>query len=168
MKKLMLAAAALLLAMPVTAEDADLSIPAEQKTLALDEGGGGKKDAGAPKAKAKKKAVKKKERGAGYKFKAQESSQYKFDGGAKPLTGGKTSAPKKKAKSKEESGYRFRQEGPGSSYRLDDDANPIGKSGPKKKPAPVKPAAVPAKKDAPPPYDDSLSVDKKVISLEGE
>ncbi len=173
MKKLALAAVAVLLTLPVMAEEADLSIPAEAKTLELAEKGGDKKREITIKTKGaesseKKKTYKKKGKGGGYKFKAQNSNQYKFDGGAEPLTGGKKSAPKEKAKKKEESGYRFRQDGPGSSYRLDDEANPIGKAGQKKKPASKKPAAATVKKESPPPYDDSLSVDKKVINLEGE
>jgi hypothetical protein len=168
MKTLMLAAAALLIALPAMAEEADLSIPAEKKTIELKDGSGEKKASVTIKSRPKKKSGKK-ERGAGYKFKAKSSGQYKFDGGAKPLTGGKKAAAKKKSKAPEDSGYKFRREGAKSSYKLDDEANPIGKSGTKKPPAPKKPAAKKkSAKEDPPPYDDSLSVDKKVISLEGE
>ncbi|KAF0127802.1 MAG: NAD-dependent DNA ligase LigA [Elusimicrobia bacterium] len=173
MKRLILAGAALLLSLPALAEDADLSIPAEQKTIELKDKDGDKKAGITIKTKGakestKKKSYKKKEKGSGYKFKAQDSTQYKFDGGGKPLTGGKKAAPKKKSKTPADSGYKFRQEGKGSSYKLDEEANPIGKTGAKKAPAPKKPAAKPVKNDVPPPYDDSLAVDKKMISLEGK
>lgn len=167
MKKLVLAGAALLLALPALAADADLSIPAEKKTIEAADNYAVKKSTAPAK---KKKTYKKKERGTGYKFKAQDGHLYKFDKNGKPLTGkGKKAAAKKKSKGAEDSGYKFRQDGGKSSYRLDDEANPIGKGGAKKAPAPKKPAAEKKTgKDAPPPYDDSLSVDKKVISLEGE
>lgn len=166
MKKLIFAGAALLLALPAFAADADLSIPAEKKTIEAADKDAVKKS---PVPAKKKKARKKKERGTGYKFKAQDGHLYKFDKSGKPLTGGKKAAAKKKSKGAEDSGYKFRQDGGRSSYRLDDEANPIGKGGAKKAPAPKKPAAEKKTgKDAPPPYDDSLSVDKKVISLEEE
>lgn len=170
MKVLILAGAALLLALPALAEDADLSIEADNKVVEVKEKDAAEKPAVKKKTKSRKKTYTRKKRGASYKFKAQDSHQYKYDKYGKPLTGKKkkSSAGKKSGK-KEDAGYKFRREGTKSSYKLDEEANPIGTTRPKKSASPKKPAPKKkTRKEEPPPYDDSLSVDKKVISLEGE